>query len=192
MIWFTSDHHFGHKNIIKFCNRPFDTIQEMDQVLIDNWNSVVSENDTTYYLGDFTLGNLDMFYNYIKDLNGNINIVPGGHDRRWLKNFHSAYWKGKEKIKILDPLYTLKVHNKETNTHDTIVLCHYPMLSWDKSHYGSIHLHGHSHGTIGSVGKSGDIQLPPNQRNGKRLDVGVDVHNYYPISLDTVKEILYE
>lgn len=80
-VWFTSDTHFGHDMIIEYCDRPFKNVKEMDQKLIDNWNSVVKDGDTVFHLGDFSLysGNPDK---YLKRLNGNIVWVEGNHDKK--------------------------------------------------------------------------------------------------------------
>ncbi len=180
MIWFTSDHHFGHKNIIEFCNRPYRTIEEMDEQLISNWNERAKKNDTVYYLGDFTLGKVAL--KYIVQLNGIIKFIPGGHDTTWLRKLGNSL---AEKHELLPALTSIKVPG-------LLVLCHYPLLTWEQSHYGSIHLHGHSHNTLGTITNSGDERIHPEEggKHGKRMDVGVDAQNYFPISLDEVIERL--
>lgn len=186
MIWFTSDHHFGHENIIKFVKRPFENAQEMDDEMIKRWNEVVSTKDTVYHLGDFVLGGLDAFMQYALELNGHIKIIPGGHDKRWIKDFVPS-----EHIEILPQFYMNEnILPKQGEYKVSITMCHYPLLSWEQSHYGAPHLHGHTHGTIPVIGESGDLQLPPNQKRGTRLDVGVDTHNFYPYSLGEVLEIV--
>jgi calcineurin-like phosphoesterase family protein len=127
MIFFTSDTHFGHKNIIKFSNRPFYSIEEMDEVLIQNWNNVVGKNDTIYHLGDFCFGNSKK---YLKRLNGNIIRIKGSHDR----DMKSPY------MKIIQPKGLLDQYGNQRS----IVLCHYSMRTWHLSHYASWHLWGHS------------------------------------------------
>ena len=174
-IWFTSDHHFGHKNIIKYCNRPFMDVEEMESVMISSWNMKIKPKDTVYYLGDFTLQNKKYAENIISKLNGNILFVAGGHDN----------WLPSNSVKLLSPLVHLKGMFQKNNRGLPLILCHYPMVSWEQSHYGSIHLHGHTHGTIeNSI--SGDIQLPPGEKQGKRMDVGVDTNNFSPYSLDKI------
>jgi calcineurin-like phosphoesterase family protein len=186
MIYFTSDHHFGHANIIKFVNRPFKTVEQMDEELISRWNETVSEDDIVYHLGDFTLGNRKVFNSYIKRLSGHIKIVPGGHDSRWLKNFPIS---GQVEILPLMVIDSSLLPIKD-GRHVPLTLCHYPMYSWDRSHYGAPHLHGHTHGTIGVKSFSGDMQLPPNQRQGVRIDIGVDNWNFYPVSLDDIIQVV--
>ena len=168
-IYFTADTHLGHKNIIDYCIRPFSTVEEMDQAIIDNWNSVIGSKDTVYHLGDFSLGGFEQFVLYIMRLNGRIKIVPGGHDYRWIKG-------GKEFVapsntghfaELLPALCEIK-HNKRT-----FVLCHYPIESWRKKYYGSIHLHGHSHGNL-------------EKKEKNRIDVGIDCWKYYPVSLEKI------
>jgi calcineurin-like phosphoesterase family protein len=172
MIWFTADHHFGHENIIKFCNRPFQTIDEMDTVLFQRWNEKIKHDDTVYHLGDFTLQGMDKFRMYIGRLNGSINIVPGGHDFRWLDNARKE--TSGSHISILEPLVTLELpdYSPDGKHPLVIVLCHYAMRVWDRSHYGSLHLYGHSHGNLPGIENS--------------MDVGVDTNNFYPYSVDDV------
>lgn len=165
--WYTADHHFGHKNIIKYCNRPFFDADEMDEMLIQKWNSRVKSNDLVYHLGDFTLGNVNIFKSYEDRLNGNIIFIPGQHDWNWFKKQYGG-WKNR--------LVSTKMYYKGERI--IIVLCHYPLRSWDGSNYDSIHLHGHSHGNL--------PRLP------RTLDVGVDCHDFYPINLDAVMEMVLD
>ena len=158
MIWFTADHHFGHENIIRFCNRPFSDVNEMDNELIRRWNEVVKSNDNVYHLGDFAFGGPKRFDYYFNQLNGKILFVPGGHDKRWMR--------GRGFSNCTMPLVTINIDKT------IIVLCHYPLRTWDKSHYGSLHLHGHSHCNLDPL---------PNS-----MDVGVDCHDFYPINLKQI------
>lgn len=127
-VWFTSDTHFGHANIIRYCNRPFSSVQEMDDGIISNFNSVISEDDTVFHLGDFCFGNASY---YLKKLKGNFTFIKGNHDKA-LDGFSNVY----------NGFYECKVNNK------SFTLCHYAMKIWNKSHFGYYHLYGHSHGTL--------------------------------------------
>lgn len=197
--WFTADHHFGHENIIKYTNRPFKNAKEMDDVMIERWNDVVRDEDTVFHLGDFSLNRSWDFVisNLVTELNGNIVIIPGGHDV-WAYDENAHIFLDNPdvtdaKVFIQDRLYiTEKLIPKRDGYSVPITMCHYPMLSWERSHYGAPHLHGHTHGTIGKVGKSSDKKFPPNQKPGMRIDVGVDNWDFTPISLDKVIEIMNE
>ena len=152
-IWFTADHHFGHENIIKFCNRPFDNVQAMNETMIAQWNEVVDKSDTVYHLGDFSLsGDLNEVAGWLWRLNGEIHILayPWHHDGRWLRRAGKGFFPPVEKVVLEPPIVVL----------DDLVLCHFPFEVWDRKHYGSVHLHGHSHGRL------------PKMEN--RVDVGVD------------------
>jgi len=159
-MFFTADQHFGHANIIKYTNRPFDSVEEMDEILIQNWNEVVKPNDTVWFLGDFAF-KADAGV-YLDRLNGNINIVWGNHDKSAKAN-HSRFAAHTNLI--------------DTRIEDIyITMCHYAMRVWYKSHFNAWQLYGHSHGG-----------LPP---RGKQHDVGVDNNNFYPISFDDLKVIM--
>jgi len=178
-VFVTADQHFGHANIIRFCNRSFANVGEMDQAMIDAWNEVVGPEDDVYHLGDFTL--TDSLSPWVHALTfETLYIVPGGHDWRWLNDFRPAAFD--YRVEVLPPLFTLELPSGGKRPH-VVVLCHYPMLSWDRSHYGSLHLHGHSHGTIPDD-LGGDTQLPPGKKRGRRIDVGVDSWGFAPVSLD--------
>ncbi len=181
-VFFTADQHFGHANIIKFCDRPYRRIEEMDVELIANWNAVVGIKDTVFHLGDFCLGDSKMAKEYFSALNGNIYILglPWHHDKRWITSNRIFNSKNGELVEVLPPEHVLNIDIGEKYPLG-IHLSHYPMGEWDRKYHGGIHLHGHSHGNY-----SGDN----NQSRELCFDVGVDGHmtNYVPISLTRVLE----
>lgn len=162
---FTADPHWRHANIIKYCNRPFTDVDEMNRTLIDNWNSVVNYNQDIYVLGDIYLGHESGFMEIFKQLNGNIHFIAGNHDK--------TAWKFKDEFASFTPGIKEITVGKQR-----IVLCHYAMRVWNRSHRGSWHLYGHSHGTL------------PDDPNSLSIDVGVDCHNYTPITFDQVAAIM--
>ena len=166
-IWITSDTHYGHANIIRFCERPFADVQQMDEALIANYNAVVKPEDTVYHLGDFSFSREPE--RVFRRLNGKIHLILGNHDldrhgeiRRWVDDLKWASVKD---------VYFLKLGKKPANW---IWLSHYPHLTWNKSHKGSTHCHGHCHGDLPDDGKS------------RRFDVGVDAWNYKPVHVDEI------
>ena len=181
-VFFTADQHFGHANIIKFCNRPFSDAQAMDYALIDKWNAKVPPDGIVFHLGDFTLGDSPDAVHYFGAVNGTIKILanPWHHDKRWLGYldrypdypYRSA---SNHPVEILPPLVMLERRDGE-KWPLPIMLCHYPMGEWDRSHYGAWHLHGHSHGKYRS------------ERGGRIMDVGADNCGYAPISFGDVFE----
>lgn len=159
MIWFTGDTHFGHSNIIKYCNRQFNNVEEMDNTIIDNWNKLISQNDTVYHLGDFCFPKYNSIEYYYNKLNGNKVLIYGNHDEKYLNEL-------KKYFKLVTNMYEFKYN------HINFTLCHYGMRVWNKSHYGSMMLYGHSHGTLEEIINS--------------FDVGVDNNNFKPISINYV------
>jgi calcineurin-like phosphoesterase family protein len=175
MLWFTADTHFGHTNIIRYCQRPFASVQEMDAQMVERWNAVVSPGDTVYHLGDFTLRGWDGFAAYVQRLNGRLCILPGGHDHPWLAGFAPGAVSSLtgQPAEVLPPLVSLELPELRVGRYSQVlVLCHYALRVWDHAHYGAWHLYGHSHGTLPAWGLS--------------FDVGVDSHDFRPISLDEV------
>jgi len=138
----TSDEHYGHKNIIKYCNRSFDSIEEMNQTIIDNHNKIVTEEDTTIHVGDFTLKSKTYAIDIIHKLNGSHMFIKGSHD----------YW--------LDQKHMTRLEKKIYDNF--IVFDHYAMRVWPRSHHNSILLFGHSHGGLKSFGKSMDVGVDTN------------------------------
>lgn len=184
MIYFTSDTHFGHRNVIQYCNRPFADVAQMDESLMDNWNNKITWDDEVYFLGDLTIGRSNTQLKAIlARLTGNKYLIKGNHDNK-LSNDVKAYFHGGaydylELPGLLDNSWWVAAHERENETGHSlpIVLCHYPMLEWNQSHRGSWQLHGHSHG-----------KLEPNPR--RQYDVGVDSNNYAPVSLDDLMVIM--
>lgn len=158
MYFFTADEHYGHTNIIKHCNRPFKSVGEMDLELIKRFNKKVGTNDITIHAGDFCWckSYKEAVEKYISKLNGNHIFVKGSHDR-WLPKSAKYMWR-----KLIGNQF--------------IVVCHYTLRTWERSHYGSWNLYGHSHGRL----------IPMENQ----YDVGVDCNNFYPISLIEIKQIL--
>lgn len=161
MLWFTSDTHFGHANIIRYCNRPFASVGQMDEELIRRWNARVQPGDSVWHLGDFSMGAADTVQRYRSRLNGTVHLVWGNHDKR------------REEVAALfasvNDLAEITVSTRGENHH--VVLCHYAMRVWPKSHHGAWQLYGHSHGTL------------PDDPHALGLDVGVDSWDYAPVSV---------
>jgi len=170
-IYFTSDHHFGHKNIIKFCNRPFETIEEMDAELIKRWNEKIGKNDTVYHLGDFGLTGKESLATIIDQLHGNIHLISGNHEGAAIQNRKKFVWiKDYHEVKIKDA--------DCSNGVQRIILFHYAMRVWRSDFRGTWQLYGHSHGTL------------PDKEHKLAFDVGVDCHDFYPLSYEEVKKIM--
>jgi len=137
-----STDYYGHHNIIKYCDRPFKSIEEMDSEIIKRFNSVVRHEDCVIHAGDFTLNNREHMQKYITQLNGQNIFLKGSHDY-WLPKNTPTIWEKK-----IEDQY--------------IVVCHYPLLSWPRSYHGSIMLHGHSHGKIPPYGRRMDVGVDTN------------------------------
>lgn len=170
MIYFTSDLHLNHRAVIRMCERPFGSVEEMDQVLIENINSRIKKNDTLYLLGDITnKGTVASANELISQIKcKNLILVVGNHDKKYDERLF------KEVHKLTE------IHVGVRGTNYSITLCHFPMLSWPKSRHGSIHLHGHIH----SRGSEYNLQMKT--EGVRRYDVGVEANNYLPVSLEEV------
>lgn len=168
MIHFTSDTHWGHKNIIQYSQRPFKSVEDMNEKLIAEWNARVDQHDTVYHLGDFAFMPYDVLKRTARRLNGTKHLILGNHDKEIIKNRQDLLSSGT--FATIQNYYELKTEG------EFIVLFHYGQRVWNKSHHGSIMLYGHSHGS-----------LPP---FGKSVDVGVDckeiTEEYRPVSLTEV------
>ena len=183
MIFFTSDHHFGHKNIIRLCRRPFSSVEEMDDEMIRRWNETVGPKDTVYHLGDFSFRRLGDFPKLIAQLNGDIRFVvyPPHHDKFWLRRYkpgrplYSLSGIPATPLPVLKVIYTMD-YSPDDEHPQAIVMCHYPFEVWEQQQFGSWHVHGHTHGTI--------------RPNGKRMDVSVDVTDFRPVSMPQLAQAM--
>ena len=177
-IWFTSDLHIGHQNIIKFCNRPWKTTDEMNESLINNWNSVVGKDDIVFNLGDFAFAPNSKWKEVLGRLNGHHYLILGNHD--------IIRWPGNKIMDLFERVETqmlLKIDGR------MVYLNHYPLLCYGgsyRSENGAVYqLFGHVHSGPNCSGLDSDrlVHLFPYQ-----YDVGVDNNNYTPISWKEVKE----
>ncbi|MEM2159347.1 MAG: metallophosphoesterase family protein [Candidatus Nitrosotenuis sp.] len=167
--FFSADLHAFHRNIIKYARRPFNSVEEMNETILKNWNSRVKSGDNVYIIGDVSFGHPDETESFIKKLNGNLFLVKGNHDRvlRGSLTRHFEWVKDLAEITVPDV--------DHPRGKQKIVMCHYAMKVWNQSHYGSWHCYGHSHGTL------------PDDPNSLSMDVGVDCNNFFPFSYEEIK-----
>lgn len=154
--FFTSDLHFGHNKIVDLCGRPW-TSDAQTREIIGRWNSRVGLLDPVYHLGDFTFygpSKIGLVLEILGELNGEIHLIKGNHCDRTL-------WQRIED-QNLPQIAFIKDYHEMSVEGQRIMLCHYPMETWNGAGHGSWMLHGHCHGSILS--------------RGKRLDVGIDNH----------------
>ncbi len=187
MIFFTSDLHLGHENAISFTQRPFADVEQMNSVLIDNINETVGERDELWVLGDFAF-KIDM--QQVRELRKRIrckhlHLVKGNHDKDY----------SKETI-----FETVQDYKQLKTDYGVFILFHYPILEWNRAHYGSVHLHGHIHSTGDYNGeklqkKFSDRFMYKHSSKIKDLglriyDVGVDANGYRPVSLERIVQLM--
>ncbi|GCD12887.1 metallophosphoesterase family protein [Clostridium tagluense] len=174
--YFTSDLHFWHKKIMEYEDRPFDTVEEMNEALIHNWNNTVKPIDDVYILGDVSFGNEEQTLKILNRLNGNMHLIYGNHDHVIKK---SKMLQGK--FAWCKDYYVLKTINPFTGNKIKLVLFHFPINVWEGKNYGSIHCYGHVH--------SNQKTHHPMTFIGKNsYNVGGDfgINNLTPISLEQV------
>lgn len=191
-VFFTSDSHFGHGNILNWMkySRQFDGAEEMDAALIEKWNATVGEDDIVFFLGDFTLGNNAQ--DYFHELNGEIYCcwLPQHHDKRWQKSKaryfgssfvpHGFYESGQPLLSksgrhvgmfAEGTVMRVRMFNNRTVN---LTMMHFPLVEWSGSYYDdNWQLHGHTHGTYS-----------PDQGHGFAYDVGADTNELAPVSLN--------
>lgn len=163
--WFTSDFHFGHFNIIRYCNRPFRNTQEMDDEITECVNACVKPNDVLYFLGDFCLGRAEQVAAYRKRLAcRTIHFIEGNHDKTTRKQQQLfASWNVLSEVNV---------------ARQRIVLCHYAMRVWPHHAQRAWHLYGHSHGNL------------PDEPRSLSIDVGVDTHDFRPWHFEEIQAVM--
>lgn len=172
--WFTADTHFGHANIIRHCRRPFSSVAEMDEELLRRINDRVAPEDWLYHLGDFSFRGGDPAAYRARIRCRNVVLILGNHDPQTMSGtvrpeFAALFREVHSLLRIKVPV---------SGTSQLIVLCHYAMKVWDRAHYGTWHLFGHSHGSL------------PDESAARSWDVGVDGNGYAPLSVDEVAAIM--
>lgn len=180
-VYFASDYHFWHKNVIRFDGRPYDSVVDMNEDVILKWNNKVNENDLVYYLGDMAFAGQERTTELVWRLNGKITFILGNHDRLRIinrtKRFEGIYdygelWVQQEGNETID--------GKPLTQH--ICMSHYPMMVWNKHHRGSWMLHGHCHNNL----RGNAVEFY--QR--KIEDMGLNHWNYEPASFEEVKAVM--
>ena len=172
-IFFTADEHYQSPSIIRICNRPFASVEEMNEALIQNHNEVVKAGDRVYHLGDVYLGRRSGAHKGLEEakrlrarLNGQHFLIIGNHDELAEQMSDAFIW-----MKDI-----ARLHKKTLPEGlPDIVLCHYAMRTWEMRMHGGWHLYGHSHGNMPEDGSPS-------------FDVGVDCWNYRPISIEQVTD----
>jgi calcineurin-like phosphoesterase family protein len=163
-IWFSADYHIGHANIIKYANRPYKDVEEMDKTIMENFNNLIKKNDIIFFLGDIAFGeDLTRRILILMLQKAEVHFILGNHDHKYIKTIEALAGS-------INNLLDIEIDGQP------ITLCHYSMRTWNKSHFDSWQLYGHTHG-----------RLPP---VGKQWDVGIDNNRFLPVSYETLKRIM--
>lgn len=186
--FFTADLHLNHANIIKYCGRPFETVEQMNYGLVENWNTVVSPEDDVYIVGDVAMGDVEDALKYVQMLNGVLHLIPGNHDKCWEGHFRGG--KSPDRRRRMRELYEdagFLIKNSEEKIFvagNSFQVCHFPWIE-DARHgkkytefrptppWGKARLiHGHVHQEW--------------KYNNNMVNVGIDVWNYAPVSIEQI------
>ena len=165
MLFFTADTHFGHAEVIRLCCRPFETLEEMDERMIKNWNERVEPTDSVYVLGD-------MFFRcedpeaILRRLHGRKHLISGNHDSDWM-----------QKADVLKYFASAELMAEISDGTRAMTVCHYPLMTW-KHHARSYMVHGHIHENTATE------FWPYIKGNERILNAGVDVNGFRPVTFD--------
>ena len=166
MIYYTADLHIGHANIIRHCQRPFSSVEEMNQVLLQNWNTTVHRDDTIYILGDLFFRNSVPAEEYLQQMKGKKRLIVGNHDSSWMK-----------KVELGKYFESVSHMEEITDGGHHLTLCHYPMMSWSGCNRGSFLVYGHIHNN------RNDTYCPLLSKSELSLNAGVDINDFRPVTL---------
>lgn len=169
-IWFIADSHFGHKNILKFSPKRLqefgldindsDVVTKHDEAFISRWNMTVAKHDTVYILGDLSFAPVEETKKILERLHGKKHLIVGNHDAscKGLENYFESV------SQIKEVWFKTHVHNF-LDEHMHCILCHFPLIAWNRRMHGAIMVHGHTHGALDLINKESE-EL--------RVDVGFD------------------
>ena len=172
-VWFTSDTHFGHENIIRFCNRPFQNAEEMNAELIRRWRETVPEDGIIFHLGDFAHGNARLWNDILSALTGRKYLILGNHDMKALRQGYMG------RFELVTQQMTIRVGGQ------AIVLNHNPFLCYGGSYRDVWQLFGHVHS--GPASHTGLDHPRLRMLFPLQYDVGVDNNDFRPVSFAEVK-----
>lgn len=188
--FFTADLHLGHANIIEYTHRPYRSVEDMNDDLVDRWNTRVGPADIVWVLGDVALGNLDESLEYVGLLNGEKHLVPGNHDRVF-RCEGAKYARASERyldagfVEVHEPQVSLAIPTDRPGIQLSVTACHFPYMGDSKDGHedrfqdhrpkdrGGYLVHGHVHGSLG-------------RKSGRMIDVGVDAWGGYPVAAETI------
>lgn len=171
--FYIADLHFGHEKVIRYDNRPFTTMEQMQELCIRNWNSVVGAYDEVFVLGDmFLKGNLAK--QIMPRLNGTTYLILGNHDRVTQNDYRYFGW--------------VKDYAVISDGNDKVVLFHYPIAHWRNADHGYVHLYGHIHkGRDYAPYESYKFNMAQREQLYECYNVGCMLHNYTPITLEELR-----
>ena len=170
MIYYISDLHFGHRNVIGMDGRPFETIEEMDEILIWHWNKRVTDEDDVYIVGDFAYRNGNTASWYLRQLKGRKHLVIGNHDHLTIQD-----------AKAMEYFTSVEKMDSVIDNDRKVSLCHFPVAEWNGKRHGGYHVHGHLHNRRDEV-------FEFMSRYDKALNAGCMLNGYRPVTLDELIE----
>lgn len=191
-VFFTSDTHFGHQNIIKYCNRPFSNVGEMNEVIINNWNALVMPGDVVYHLGDVALGDINKSLECVRRLVGHKILILGNHDRPFMREGKPDQNKWFERYEeVFDEVFHWDGIFQNIGRLGPVVLSHFPYSgdSQERDRYrdcrpedkGSTLIHGHTHSKE---------RLTFSSKGTPQVHVGVDAWNFAPVPISVIASLL--
>lgn len=181
-VFFTSDTHFFHKNILKHCPLRKELcnaldendISSWDDWMVDRWNKVIGKHDIVYIIGDFAFGSAELAKKILGKLNGKKFLILGNHDGSSDKLDNYFKQITQQKMVVFK-----KEHYDFLEEDIQVFMCHYPLITWPSKHYGAIQLHGHCHGRMDDYNEA---------LSDLRVDVGIDstIAEFEPVPLEKI------
>lgn len=192
MRWFTADHHFGHARINELAGRPFDSVEEMNETMIYNWNQRVATDDTVYVLGDFAMGTIAETLPLARQLNGHKILIPGNHDRCWpgapkRQDWINKYYNAGFTHVWDDVRPMVLMLNQEPWEGGFLVAMHH--LPYEEDYRGRADLNTMRPQDVGGWLIHGHVHEKWTIK-GRQVNVGVDVHGFAPVSEDELMRLI--